>query len=401
MAKNRISNEVGATVFAVLSALAVLFLMAWSFGTGGCSKTSRGITIAEHDGLSVDDVSAQLSKSRIDLVEESARRAELALQSDKWKSAKIDTEKKLDDLQLQYDALNLKFGKLNLAASLKKVESDQMEVDGALVAKLQNELGQLRASSSNKAKEAQLSVTTLGDANKKLLLQLDALKKMSAGNKPQPELTKLDAANKTLAVELAALKKLSAQKEKDCKVAIAKLTAANKTLTIKLAALKKGKSAAIVYPALDMPLLINDPSKLNVSFGSVFTRLRGIEDTPAAREKAMAAIAKEGKANAGCIVHFNSGSADPQGTELKTLEELIKNSKKGEKYFVVGYASKDGDHAANRKLSSQRASSVAQKIVSAGKVGKADVQAVYFGETSRFDASSNPPNRVVEVWRVK
>ena len=62
--------------------------------------------------------------------------------------------------------------------------------------------------------------------------------------------------------------------------------------------------------------------------------------------------------------------------------------------------SKDGDPKANRELSSRRASNVAQKIVAAGKITKSDVQAVYFGETSRF-AAENAPNRVVEVWKVK
>ena len=83
MAKNHITSEVGATIFAVL------FLIAWSFGAGGCSRP-RGVSIAEHDGLSVDQISAELAKSKIALAEESARRAELALQANALNLSKGD-----------------------------------------------------------------------------------------------------------------------------------------------------------------------------------------------------------------------------------------------------------------------------------------------------------------------
>ena len=112
-------------------------------------------------------------------------------------------------------------------------------------------------------------------------------------------------------------------------------------------------------------------------------------------------LAKEGKTEPAVRIHYEVGSAEAQGAELEKLNNLIKNSKKGDKYLVVGYASTDGEPEANYKLSSERASNAAQKIANSKKASKDDIQAVYFGETTRFHATEMPPNRVVEVWKVK
>jgi outer membrane protein OmpA-like peptidoglycan-associated protein len=71
------------------------------------------------------------------------------------------------------------------------------------------------------------------------------------------------------------------------------------------------------------------------------------------------------------------------------------------KVLAVGDASTDGDAKSNHELSSKRASSVAQEVAKITGLDKDSIQAVYFGQTKRFDEKVLTPNRIVEVWVTK
>ena len=100
------------------------------------------------------------------------------------------------------------------------------------------------------------------------------------------------------------------------------------------------------------------------------------------------------------VVNFQSGSFDVNDEDRSALKKLIAEDRES-KFLVVGYASADGAADANAKLSSNRASQVGQAML--GDVDtSSQIQAVYFGQTSRFTKWEGDlaANRIVEVWRV-
>ena len=150
MAKNRISNEVGATVFAILSGLAALFLTAWIFGTGGCSRDSgdrmaflnpAGAAGGELSAK-LDETSASLDEANAALNEEAERRAKLAAESRKLADEKqslttdlADLQKKYDELAASSEELTVNFDDLKLDVDGKNVKLAQLEADLATAKK--------------------------------------------------------------------------------------------------------------------------------------------------------------------------------------------------------------------------------------------------------------------------
>ena len=132
---------------------------------------------------------------------------------------------------------------------------------------------------------------------------------------------------------------------------------------------------------------------------TVYQRRKGIEDNPDARTEAYERMSNQGDAILSQTVKFDSGSTDIAAADGGELNRLISGDKNS-RFLVVGYSSVDGDPQSNAKLSSRRASAGAQRIV--GNSGETNrIEAVYFGQTSRFSKAYRAPNRVVEVWRIK
>ncbi len=110
------------------------------------------------------------------------------------------------------------------------------------------------------------------------------------------------------------------------------------------------------------------------------------EEMKAAYDK----LTKDGKTSALHRIPFESGSAEVVASETKKRTELLKESPRGAKFLVVGYASTDGDAKSNYELSSKRASSFAAKMAGFEGIDKESVQAVYFGQTQRLRDGSEP-----------
>ena len=68
------------------------------------------------------------------------------------------------------------------------------------------------------------------------------------------------------------------------------------------------------------------------------------------------------------------------------------------RFLAIGYASTDGSQDRNRELSSRRALATAEAIAEARP--NHPVEAVYFGQTQRFDLNRRAANRVVEIWKI-
>lgn len=374
MADFRISNEVGASVFAVLSGLTALFLTAWIFGAGGCSSPPNP---------QISSDSAELTKLKAALAEKSDRLAEANAKLKDSQEVTKALSAKASALQAKWkdaDVDGLKIDIKNLEAKLKESANRQ----DAMKARFSVGTTELKGRISS----LEQKLNTLGE--EKIALVAKASKH---SGKNADELTE----------QLQALQGQLQKEQKDCASAKAALQKQIDELRSSLDQAEYGEQLkrAVDFPALDLPLLVNDPAKLNPAVRPLFIRLRSMGDTPQDREKLYAELGKEGKTKPLHLVPFASGSAEIVDAEQKKLEGQLTSVEKGAKYLVVGYASTDGEAKANYELSSNRASIVAQLVASLAKAGGDSVQAVYFGQTKRFSAIDLPPNRVVEVWQVK
>jgi outer membrane protein OmpA-like peptidoglycan-associated protein/xanthosine utilization system XapX-like protein len=97
---------------------------------------------------------------------------------------------------------------------------------------------------------------------------------------------------------------------------------------------------------------------------------------------------------------FATGSAGLTPADEGLIRGLLNELPEGDLLFVVGYASETGNEDGNRKLSSDRATSVAE-LYSSLKRPTQLVQAVYLGQTDRFSSRIPERNQLCEIWRIR
>ncbi|MEX1115964.1 MAG: OmpA family protein [Akkermansiaceae bacterium] len=97
---------------------------------------------------------------------------------------------------------------------------------------------------------------------------------------------------------------------------------------------------------------------------------------------------------------FATGSAGLTPADEELIRGLVNELPEGDLLFVVGYASETGNEDGNRKLSSDRATSVAE-LYSSLKRPTQLVQAVYLGQTDRFSSRIPERNQLCEIWRIR
>lgn len=360
MAQTRISNEVGASVFAILIGLAAICLGGWLFGPS-FSGSTRSQSVNERPAITplVPENQTDAQTRRDNEVElEATRRAELA-------ATARELRLKRDELAELLAVANKK----NEAAlsEQKKLRARVSELSKR-ISEAEEKIGAVPPTSQDRIRELELKLNDLGSERNQLSNSLNNAR--TENEKLKAELAKLKGGK-----EKGKAKEKAAPKEQEN-------------------ALRR----AVDFPELDLPMLINDPNQLDPEFKPLFVRLREMKDTPDAREKIYAELAKDGKTEPVLQVPFEVGSDTVSNESGISLEGLVEKSGESAKFLVVGYASVDGNPQSNYELSSRRASHVAQKIADGNEN---TVQAVYFGQTRRFDAEAMPPNRVVEVWRVQ
>jgi len=148
----------------------------------------------------------------------------------------------------------------------------------------------------------------------------------------------------------------------------------------------------------DAPVFVKTTDNLPFAAKQLLGELQKIEEmTDPDMEKIYGVVkAKTGGVSKG-RVKFATGksSLGPQGRA--TVDDISGDINEGSMLLVVGFADKTGDGAANERISSARATSVAERLL--GKLPKGQrIKAVYLGETDRFGAQKE--NRVVEVWEI-
>ncbi len=110
-------------------------------------------------------------------------------------------------------------------------------------------------------------------------------------------------------------------------------------------------------------------------------------------------IATESKASFLKEIRFPTDSAQLNPADQIAIAEALSNLPNGAMVLVVGYAPVGGNSDANRKLSADRAKTVANNIDMA-KPGNQAVQAIFLGQTNRFSPSLPERNHVCEIWQI-
>ena len=126
-------------------------------------------------------------------------------------------------------------------------------------------------------------------------------------------------------------------------------------------------------------------------------RIEGIDRN--GLEQAYERIKKEFNAHVVETATFATGSADLKQEHEAHIKGVTVESNPNSFFLVVGYASKGGDIKSNRDLSERRSKRVASTVNYLKQNGQ-EVQAVYLGETDRFEEKAQP-NQVCEVWEIQ
>lgn len=97
---------------------------------------------------------------------------------------------------------------------------------------------------------------------------------------------------------------------------------------------------------------------------------------------------------------FPTGSSVPAPEDEVAIKSMTGALPDEGLILVVGYASETGNVDANRTLSSDRATAVAQ-LLDSTKLPNQKVQAVYLGQTDRFGSKFPERNQLCEIWQIR
>lgn len=134
---------------------------------------------------------------------------------------------------------------------------------------------------------------------------------------------------------------------------------------------------------------------------ALFRELRKLEDRPDSDlTTAYSRFGLELGADVLQTVTFATGSYDLSTENQAIIRGLIDKMPDGDLLLVVGYASRTGNAESNQKLSSDRATAVAE-FYSQSKRPAQLTQAVYLGQTARFSSKIPERNQLCEIWRIR
>lgn len=168
------------------------------------------------------------------------------------------------------------------------------------------------------------------------------------------------------------------------------------------ASLSPAASTDHAFAALPLPIsprLIDDPKNLSAETSRLFSELSALSDSPAGLKAAYDDLKTSLEATPVLTIPFRASSAELDQSFSDAIAALPTEARRAGRYLIIGYASNDGNEMTNRDLSSRRAMAVAESV--AAHHAEVPIEAVYFGQTSRFDSRHRSANRVVEIWQIK
>ncbi|GHC59143.1 hypothetical protein [Roseibacillus persicicus] len=133
----------------------------------------------------------------------------------------------------------------------------------------------------------------------------------------------------------------------------------------------------------------------------LFRELERLEEfSPAALADQYKRIEMELNARPLRSINFETGSSQLTSEKVSIIKNDLRVTHPEAFLLVVGYASKTGEFELNRKLSSDRATSVASQV-NADKKNTQSVRAVFLNETSRFSKEQETLNQICEIWEIR
>lgn len=289
----------------------------------------------------------------------------------------IDPVKLADQISRESNTLSGIIGDFNSEivkrdALLETARSNEVALNSRIQELLQR-IGDLNedASQAVTLRKQLESLQTLYDAAQRQIVELS--KRPDAGT-----LERLRAENNRLSQQIATVGALEAQN--------ADLLEQLRNLRAQLA-----RSTLFVDSVDNLPAIAQ----------RLFRELQRLDNTePAAIPSEYGRI--KGKLNARPLrsILFAEGSSQLSPEKISMIRNDLQDSHPSAFLLVVGYASKVGDSASNRSLSSDRATAVASQVNQAIK-GQQDVRAVFLSETSRFSKSDPTQNQLCEIWEIQ
>lgn len=140
-------------------------------------------------------------------------------------------------------------------------------------------------------------------------------------------------------------------------------------------------------------------STLTPGSRELLARLDAVGDDPAKLRALYEGNQNQDGMKPATTVRFGSGSYAVSADKRKEIKNITAGATGDVRFLIVGYASMDGSAKANALLSNKRAEAVAREI-SQHLESPSNVEAIYYGQTKRFNAKALSPNRVVEIWQV-
>ncbi len=145
------------------------------------------------------------------------------------------------------------------------------------------------------------------------------------------------------------------------------------------------------------PVLVEKPGALSAPARPLFEKLLSLDAPPNQLKEAYEGITEQTGGRLALTLPFPAGGASLEVEAREEIRALVAASPET-RFLVIGYASIDGSESSNRELSSRRALATAEAIAESGPAHP--VEAVYFGQTRRFDSRNRAANRVVEIWKI-
>ena len=148
-------------------------------------------------------------------------------------------------------------------------------------------------------------------------------------------------------------------------------------------------------------LFASSESELMPAAIELFRSLRELENRPDSDlTTAYSSLGVKLGANVLHALAFPTGTSALTPDDEEIIARLGSEIPDGDLMLVIGYASETGNVDANRTLSSDRATAVAQKFSSIKRPGQL-VQAVYLGQTDRFSSRIPERNQLCEIWHIR
>ena len=148
-------------------------------------------------------------------------------------------------------------------------------------------------------------------------------------------------------------------------------------------------------------LFVESADALPATAQRLFRELQRLDDrSPAQLESEYQRIERILNARPLRSINFATGASQLTNEKISIIQNDLAGTHPEAFLLVVGYASRIGNSEANRKLSSDRATSVASRV-NLDKRSTQNVRGVFLSETNRFSKEQATLNQICEVWEIR